>query len=283
MTLGPWTARAISTGRFKLDGGAMFGNVPRVLWEREYPADESHRIELELRILLLEGDGRRVVVDTGSGNLWNEKEQGMFDVDAPRLPGIVGALQAAGVEPETITDVVLTHLHFDHAGGVTRRGEGDAPTLTFPQATHHVQRRNLETARDPNDRERRSYLRRHWEPLREADVIAHEGDTEILPGLFVETSNGHTAGLQSVRAGEGEGAVVFAADMIPLASHVRVPWTMGYDLCPITLMEEKKRLLTRAADEGWVLVLEHDPGHAAVRVDEREGRFQAGDDVALAG
>ena len=146
MSRGPWQARALSTGRFKLDGGAMFGNVPRVLWEREYPADAQHRVVLELRVLLLEGDGRTVVVDTGSGNLWSEKEQGMFDVDAERVPGIVGALREAGVEPEAVTDVVLTHLHFDHAGGVTRRGDDDAPTLTFPNATHHVQLKNLENA-----------------------------------------------------------------------------------------------------------------------------------------
>ena len=283
MTGTPWKARALSTGRFKLDGGAMFGNVPRVLWERDYPADPAHRIELELRVLLLQDGERTVVIDTGSGNLWSDKEQGMFDVDAPRVPGIVGALREAGVEPETVTDVVLTHLHFDHAGGVTRRSDTDAPVLTFPQATHHVQQRNLATAREPNARERRSYLRRHWEPLEDSELVAHEGDGEILPGLFVESSDGHTAGLQSIRAGEGEGAVVFAADMIPLASHVQVPWTMGYDLCPLTLMEEKKRLLTRAAEHGWTLVLEHDPGHAAVRVVEDKGRFKAGDDVTLAG
>lgn len=281
MKAGPWETRALSTGRFRLDGGAMFGNVPRALWQREHSADDAHRIELELRVVLLEGDGRKVLVDTGSGNLWSEKEQGLYDVDTPPVPGVVGALRAAGVAPESITDVVLTHLHFDHAGGVTCRGADGAPTPTFPRARHHLQRTNLDTARDPNERERKSYLRRHWEPLLELDLVLHDGAAEILPGLFVDPTAGHTEGLQVVRAGEGDDTIVFPADVIPLASHVRVPWTMGYDLCPRTLMDEKRRLLTKAAEGGWTLVLEHDPHRSATRVVESEGRFQAGDDVAL--
>lgn len=281
MRAGPWAARTLSTGRFRLDGGSMFGNVPRVLWEREHTPDASHRIDLELRVVVLEGDGRTVLVDTGCGNLWSEKEQGLYDVDAPAVPGVVGALREAGFEPEAITDVVLTHLHFDHAGGVTCRADDGSPKPTFPHARHHLQRANLETAREPNDRERKSYLRRHWEPMLELDLVLHEGPAEVLPGLFVEPTAGHTEGLQTVRAGEGADAVVFPADVIPLATHVRLPWTMGYDLCPRTLMDEKRRLLTRAAEHGWTLVLEHDPHRPAVKVIEREGRFQAGDDVVL--
>lgn len=278
MNAGPYEVRALTTGRFRLDGGAMFGNVPRVLWERSYPPDAQHRIDLDLRVVLLEGDGRRVLVDTGSGNLWSEKEQGLYDVDASSRPGVVGALEAAGVEPDSITDVVLTHLHFDHAGGVTRRGDDGNPVATFPTARHHVQRANLAAAREPNVRERRSYLRRHWEPLLETDLILWDGAAEILPGVFGVPTEGHTAGLMTIRAGEGEGAVLFPADVIPLASHVSIPWTMGYDLCPRTLMEEKRRLLTSAAEAGWVVVLEHDPGRPAVRVVEDRGRFRASED-----
>jgi len=259
----------------------MFGNVPRVLWEREHPADDRHRIELDLRVVLLEGEGRRVVIDTGAGNLWSEKEQGLFDVESPDIPGIVGALGAHGVDPETVTDVILTHLHFDHAGGVTRRGEDGQPVPTFPNARHHIQRSNLATARDPNDRERRSYLRRHWEPLLDTDVQLYEGHAEALPGLFVEPTRGHTEGLQVVRIGDGAETILFPADVIPLASHVRVPWTMGYDLSPRTLMEEKRSILERAAEQGWALVLEHDPHRPAVRVNEDNGRFEPGETISI--
>ncbi|MAB91002.1 MAG: MBL fold metallo-hydrolase [Planctomycetota bacterium] len=281
MKAGPWQVRTFSTGRFRLDGGAMFGNVPRVLWERSYEPDRAHRIELELRVVLFEGNGRKVLVDTGTGNLWSDKEQGLYDVDAPGVPGVVGALKAAGIEAESITDVILTHLHFDHAGGVTRRAADGTPVPTFPSARHHLQRTNLDTAREPNERERKSYLRRHWEPLLDLDLVLHEGAAEVLPGLFVDPTAGHTEGLQVVRAGEGEETVVFPADVIPLASHVRIPWTMGYDLCPRTLMDEKRRLLRRAAEGGWAIVLEHDPHRSATRVVERGGRFEAGDDVVI--
>ena len=281
MKAGPWQVRTFSTGRFRLDGGAMFGNVPRVLWERSYEPDRAHRIELELRVVLFEGNGRKVLVDTGTGNLWSDKEQGLYDVDAPGVPGVVGALKAAGIEAESITDVILTHLHFDHAGGVTRRAADGTPVPTFPSARHHLQRTNLDTAREPNERERKSYLRRHWEPLLDLDLVLHEGAAEVLPGLFVDPTAGHTEGLQVVRAGEGEETVVFPADVIPRASHVRIPWTMGYDLCPRTLMDEKRRLLRRAAEGGWAIVLEHDPHRSATRVVERGGRFEAGDDVVI--
>jgi len=259
----------------------MFGNVPRALWERSHPADKAHRIELDLRVVLAVGEGRRVLVDTGTGNQWSPKESGLFDVATGEEPGVVTALRARGIEAEEITDVVLTHLHFDHAGGVTRRGSGGAPVPTFPAARHHIQRRNLETAQSPNDRERRSYLRRHWEPILALSPILWDGAAEVLPGLFVEPSDGHTTGLMTVRAGEGEGAVVFPADVIPLATHINLPWTMGYDLCPRTLMDEKRALLRRSSERGWVLVLEHDPVREAVTVIEEAGTFRAGEDVSL--
>ncbi|HYC78922.1 MAG TPA: MBL fold metallo-hydrolase [Planctomycetota bacterium] len=283
MKIGRYEVRALSTGRFRLDGGAMFGNVPKVLWEKQHPADDRNRILMELRVLLAEGDGRRVLVDTGSGNQWSEKEQAIFGLDAPPEPGVVAALRAAGVAPESITDVVLTHLHFDHAGGVTRRGRDGAPELTFPGATHHLQRANWETSKDPNERERASYLAWNREPLGDLGgrLVLHDGPTEILPEVFVEVSEGHTTGLQTVRVGEGPGAAVYTADLLPMRAHVPVPWTMGYDLCPRTLMKEKKALLERAARLGWTVVLEHDPGRDAVRVAERAGRFEAVEDVAI--
>ena len=280
MMVDGWNVRALSTGRFRLDGGAMFGNVPKVLWSRKHAADDKNRIELELRVLLAEGHGRRVLVDTGTGNQWDAKEQAIFDVAAGDEPGVCSALRAAGVDPADITDVVITHLHFDHAGGVTRHGS-DGPVLTFPKARHHVQRTNMETASAPNEREKASYLVRTVGPLSGADLHLVDGGEEILPGVFVEPSDGHTTGLQTVRVGAGDGAVVFVADMFPTAAHVPPAWTMGYDLCPRTLMKEKRAILERAVRSGWALVLEHDPFRDAVRVMEKDGRFEAAEDVAI--
>ena len=168
----------------------------------------------------------------------------------------------------------------DAPGGVTRRGS-DGPVLTFPKARHHVQRTNMETASAPNEREKASYLVRTVGPLSGADLHLVDGGEEILPGVFVEPSDGHTTGLQTVRVGAGDGAVVFVADMFPTAAHVPPAWTMGYDLCPRTLMKEKRAILERAVRSGWALVLEHDPFRDAVRVMEKDGRFEAAEDVAI--
>jgi glyoxylase-like metal-dependent hydrolase (beta-lactamase superfamily II) len=284
MKVGRYEARALSTGRFRLDGGAMFGNVPKVLWEKLHPPDDKNRILMELRVLLIRGDGRVILVDTGTGNQWSEKERAIFDVDAPNEPGVVSALKAAGVAPEAVTDVVLTHLHFDHAGGVTRRGKDGAPELTFPGAIHHLQRANMETAKDPNERERASYLPRNREPLEGlgSRLRLYDGPEEILPEIFVEPSEGHTTGLQTVRVGPDPGAIVYTADLLPMKAHVPIPWTMGYDLCPRTLMKEKRALLSAAVAHRRLVVLEHDPIRDAVYVGESEGRFSGVEDPALA-
>jgi glyoxylase-like metal-dependent hydrolase (beta-lactamase superfamily II) len=267
--------RALSTGRFALDGGAMFGNVPYTLWSRFHTPDDRFRIPLELRVLYAEGDGRRILVDTGTGHLWNSKEVSIYQVSADNEPPVVKALRDIGVDPETITDVILTHLHFDHAGGVTRRGDSEAPVLTFPNAVHHVQGRNLEAAMHPNPRERASYLEHHWRPLLGARLRLLSGEGEILPDVWVTVSDGHTRGLQVVRFGQGEGAVIFPADMIPTAQHVAVPWTMGYDLWVERLMEEKSELLEQAYEHGHHLVFEHDPHCSRARVDREKERFVA--------
>lgn len=277
-----YTVRTLSGGGLRLDGGAMFGNVPRVLWERGQPADAAHRIALATRLLLLEGDGRRILVDTGTGHLWDEKECAMFAVSAPEEPPVVTALAAMGLKPEDITDVVLTHLHFDHAGGVSRLGPDGDPVPTFQDARHHVQRRNLEAAKDPHPRERASYLGRHIEPLLKTDLVLADGEGEILPGITVTPSDGHTPGLQCVQVGRGKGSIVFPADVAPTADHLRAVWTMGYDLCPRTIIEEKTALLERAEDEGAIIVLEHDATRPALTVGrDAKGRLAPGEAVSI--
>lgn len=258
LTLGDWTARTIESGMLWLDGGAMFGSVPKTLWSRVHAPDERNRIRLAMRCLLLEGHGRRVLVDVGAGHKLSEKLVEIYRIEHHEHT-LEGSLAAAGLAPADITDVILTHLHFDHGGGATRR-EGDRLSPTFPAARYYVQRRNLENARRPNPRERASYMPENFEPLAEAAVLtAWEGSQAPWPGIEILTAEGHTRGQQLVRVSGGGSALYFVADVVPTAAHVRIPYVMGYDVAALETMTEKAALLGRAADEGGWICVEHDP------------------------
>lgn len=271
LELGDWTLHTIEAGFLWLDGGAMFGSVPKPLWSRTNLPDERNRIRLAMRCLLAEGHGRRVLVDVGLGDKSDAKFRDIFRVeDGPRLEDSLGA---AGCAPEDVTDVVLTHLHFDHAGGATARTEaGLVPRL--PNARWYVQRRNWENAHAPNPRERASYLRENFDPLMEADVLElWDGAAKPWPGFETIPVDGHTRGQQVVRVEGGGTAAYFVTDVIPTASHVRIPYVMGYDVAAIETMAEKRELLSRAtAEKAWV-VLEHDPETALARPVEEGGDF----------
>jgi glyoxylase-like metal-dependent hydrolase (beta-lactamase superfamily II) len=264
LSLGPWTIRTLETGFLWLDGGSMFGSVPKPLWSRTNPPDERNRIRLAMRCLLLEGEGRRILVDDGIGDKFPPKLVDIYRVehDAHTLER---ALAALDLTVEDVTDVILTHLHFDHAGGSTRRAGGRlVPRL--PRARYHVQRRNLENARQPNPRERASYLPENFEPLVEAGALdLWDGPQTPWPGLELFTADGHTRGQQLVRVNGPEGVLYFVADLIPTAAHVRIPFVMGYDMAAIETMEEKRALLERAARERAWVCLEHDPEVALAR------------------
>ncbi len=280
MRIGDWDVVAVETGRFKLDGGAMFGVVPKTLWEKEHPADEANRVELSLRCLFLQGHNRRLLVDTGMGDKWSEELRARYDL---RLSegGVAGALAKLGVPAETVTDVVLTHLHFDHAGGATRLDENGTLTATFPNARYRVQSRNIEWARKPNERERASYLPENFEPLVDEDRLELlDGPCDVLPGVTVAVSDGHTEGLQMVRVnGEGEDGepaeVWYTADVVPTASHVHAPWIAAYDIAAIRVLEEKQALLGGLAGRNAWLVFEHDPRVAAARIARDGSRYRA--------
>ena len=277
--VGDYRARTIEAGTFRLDGGAMFGSVPRVLWERKLAPDALHRIPLATRLLYLErrdGSGG-VLVDTGNGQKWDEASREQFAIEA-RSPG------DWGIPLEKVTDLVLTHLHFDHAGGATHHGDSGKLEPTFPGARVHVQRRNWEQAHAPWDRERASYRAENFSPLDGPGLELHDGPGEILPGIHVEVVDGHTEGLQWLLVGQGAGAVAFPADLIPTSRHLHLPWIMGYDRCPRTTLDEKRGFLERAADEGWIVVFEHDPDLPAATVTrDARGRFVVADRVDLGG
>lgn len=264
MKIGPWALRSVEAGRMKLDGGAMFGTVPKAIWNREHPADPENRIVLACRLLFADDGEHRVLVDTGMGDKWSEKEREIYGV-APDYPPLETALRRAGIDPDSVTDLVLTHLHFDHAGGATRRDESGELVAAFPKARHWVQRRNLDNARSPNPRERASYRPENFEPLLATDLRLLEGETEILPGLRVFPSDGHTCGMQLVEFHDGAKSLTYCADLVPTASHVHPAYTMGYDINAGLLIEEKARVLERCR-EGWrYLYFEHEPRGAAGR------------------
>lgn len=263
LKIGPWTLHTLETGHLWLDGGSMFGSVPKPLWSREHPPDERNRIRLAMRCLLLDDGARRLLLDAGIGDKFSPKRIDIYRVEQERT--LAGALAEAGFAPEDVTDVVLTHLHFDHAAGATRR-DGDRLVPALPRARYHVRRANLDNARSPNPRERASYMAENFEPLAGAGVlVANEDTASPWPGVTFIHAEGHTRGQRLVRIGADDGVLYYVADLIPTRSHVRIPFVMGYDMAAIETMAEKRALLERAARERAWICLEHDPEVALAR------------------
>lgn len=256
-SFGDFTLHKIETGRFRLDGGAMFGVVPKPLWERHIPADDQNRIPLAMRCLLVETGDRLVLIDNGLGDKYDAKFADHFAVDYSDSE-LHASLRAAGFDASDVTDVVLTHLHFDHCGGTTTR-DGDGFRLVFPNATHHVQRDHWDWANNPNARERASFLRENLAPLGNSGKLnLLDGEQTLLPGLDLIVVNGHTRGQQLVRLTGDDRTMVFCADLLPTATHLPLPWVMAYDVAPLDTLAEKEPFLKEAAERGWTLFFEHD-------------------------
>lgn len=269
----------LETGRFRLDGGAMFGVVPKPLWSKQIPADDRNRITLALRCLLLRVGERLVLVDSGMGELWSDKERDIYAID--NLDGgVVGALRRLAVEAEAITDVIVTHLHFDHAGGLISADDDGRRHLTFPRARHHVQRRHLNWSRHASVKDRGSFRGDDIALLvRSGKLHVLDGDTEVVAGVEALVSEGHTVGQQLVRVRGGGRTLLFCADVIPTAAHLRLPWVMGYDIHPLSTIEEKQTILAQAVEEKWILCFEHDAEIVACTVGEEGDRIVPADVV----
>ena len=273
LTLGRFQLREVIAGSFALDGGALFGLVPRPLWSQEMAPDDANRVRLVARSLLVDVDDRRILVDAGPGDRWGDAARAIYRID-PELD-LTASLRTAGVDPDSITDVIVTHFHWDHAGGLTRVGDDGRLRLTFPRADHHVQRRNWKWAHTPSERDARSYRPDDLEALEESGRVHFiEGETEMLEGLTLLTSEGHTVGQQLVRISDGAGTLLHPADVIPTAAHLGPAWGMGYDLYPLTVIEEKKQILAQALEEGWILFFGHDARLAGCTVREEAGRVR---------
>lgn len=267
--IGPYTLYAIETGRFALDGGAMFGIVPKVLWERRLAPDARNRIPLAMRCLLLEGAGRVILIDNGIGDTYDAKFQDLFSIDHSTST-LHRALGAAGFGADDVTDVILTHLHFDHCGGSTTRRQGRL-VPTFTNATYHVQGAHLDWARHPNPREEASFLPENIEPLVASGQLNRiDGEEEVFAGVSVMLVNGHTEAQQMVKIAGPEGTIVFVADLLPTSHHLRGPWIMAYDVRPLVTLQEKQFFLNDALAGAWHLFFEHDPEVAVASLQQTE-------------
>lgn len=241
--------------RFRLDGGAMFGVVPRVLWERVYPPDDQNRIPLSTNLLIAQAPRFTALVDTGIGNKISEKNRGIYAVEGAGMPA------GFPLPVDSVDTVILTHLHFDHCGGSTVEAEpGSSKYLpTFPNAEYFVQRLEYEDAIDPGERSRASYWHENFVPLYEQGrLMLLNGDSEVQPGIRVRVTGGHTRAHQIVTFETSEGIVAFMADFIPTTRHIPIPYIMAYDLYPVDSLEARKRLYPIMAKERWLLVFEHD-------------------------
>jgi glyoxylase-like metal-dependent hydrolase (beta-lactamase superfamily II) len=260
--LGRWRVHAIQAGGQKLDGGAMFGVVPKTLWERRMPADERNRIQLGMRCLLIEHEIGPVLIDTGAGNKEDEKFYNIYGIENRGTTGptaLEDGLAQLGFRPEDVAMVINSHLHFDHAGGNTVRRADGSIAPAFPNARYVIQRGEYEWATHTNERTAASYFPHNFEPVREAGLLdLVEGDREVVPGIRVIHTPGHTPHHQSVLLeSRGERAFYFG-DLVPTSAHLPLPWIMGYDVEPLVTLETKRRILRRAVDEGWLVVFEHD-------------------------
>ena len=273
MKLGAFDITPVTDGRFRLDGGAMFGVVPKVLWEKCCPADERNRIQMGLNCLLIRAHGKNLLVDTGLGDKWDAKFADMLAMD--HTPPLHDSLKAQGLSAEDIHMVINTHLHFDHCGGNTFKDEEGQVVSTFPQAKYFVQRGEYEDAARANERTRASYRKENFTPIAHVNQWEFlDGDTELFPGVSVVVTGGHTAHHQAVKIHSGGKTAMYLGDLIPTVSHLPLPYIMGYDLYPMQTLETKRWVLERAFEENWLLIFEHDPkvqmGHVKKDV---EGKY----------
>ncbi|MCB9883419.1 MAG: MBL fold metallo-hydrolase [Planctomycetes bacterium] len=295
LELAPHRITALSDGRFALDGGAMFGVVPRVLWQRSTPVDESHRIPLALRPFLIETGGRKLLVEPGIGERWSERERSMYAIDHSghaeddalavtegRAGDVVASLAELGIAPDAIDVVVLTHGHWDHAGSVVRAVEGEL-VPTFPNARVVIPAVEWRAAQDPEHVRRGSYRTEDLAPLHAAgllepvvcDAIPHRH--EVVPGVSLTTVGGHSEGVSIVEVEGTEAKAVFWSDVVPTSMHVHPAWIMAYDMNAELSYAVRKPLIERAAQEGWIALYYHDHAHAFGRFVADGKRIQHGD------
>lgn len=268
MKIGKYNLRFIQTGLFALDGGAMFGIIPKPLWEKSNPPDEKNRIKLGAKSILLESDSRKILVDTGIGSNWDEKFLKIYDVQFHNN-NLFDELSKLNIKPDEITDVILTHLHFDHTGGSVIEQNGKM-IPAFPNAEYHVQKEHFDWALNPSDRDRGSFIKNRFVPLAEEGVLKFINDKYFDDEIEFIKVYGHTIGMQLIKIFDSSNTILYCADLVPTSSHVPVPYVMGYDIQPLNTVKEKNELFPMAVEEEWKLIFEHDPKILAATINKTE-------------
>jgi glyoxylase-like metal-dependent hydrolase (beta-lactamase superfamily II) len=270
--LGGFELVSLDAGSFLYDGGAMFGGVPKVIWETLVPCDDQNRVTLTLSPLLVSTGSRTILVDVGFGTRHTKRDLKVFGFDPAR--NVAGALERRGLAPEDVDTVVLTHLHCDHAGGATRDGPGGVEPA-FPNARYVVNELEWEDALAPDVRSAAAYRPDDFAPLEDAGRLDLAGDShEVADGVTLVRTGGHTRGHAMVMIETSEGTAVYPADLVPLRHHARVPYIAGIDLFPLEMLDQKQRLLAAAVENDWIVILDHDPeGNVGRVVRDDRGRF----------
>lgn len=271
----------IETGLFKLDGGAMHGVIPKSMWNKANPADERNMCTWSMRCLLVEDEDRLILIDTGMGGKQSEKFFSYYEPHGDE--DLISSIRKAGYQPEDITDVFLTHLHFDHCGGAVSK-EGDQLFPTFSEATYWTNETHWNIALKPNAREKASFLKENLLPLQEAGKLKFVTEEENIPfshSITVKFVSGHTEAMMLPLIHTDTASILYCADLIPSKAHVSLPWVMAYDMQPLLTLGEKERILKEALEKGWILFYEHDARHFASLLQQTERGIRAGEDISL--
>lgn len=276
MNIGDYRLEIVPDTEFRLDGGAMFGVVPRVIWERVCPPDEFNRIRMNMNCVFVDTGKEKILIETGIGEKWSDKQISMYGIFREK-PFAETLYENTGCRTEDISVVVNTHLHFDHAGGNTRRGETAGRSVPqFPNARYLVSRAEFEHANDPHERDRASYLPENWLPMQETGQLKLMPESyEVVDGLSVQQARGHSETMQTWKLSRGGDTVYGFADLIPTIHHLPMAWVAGFDLYPTETLAFKKEILPRAVEEGWMCLFYHDIDTPLCRLIEEENKINA--------
>jgi len=280
MKIGKYDLYSVETSEFGLDGGAMFGIIPKPVWEKKVSADELNRVNMVTRSLLLVSDEKKILIDTGNGTKWEEKYKKIYDINTDQY-NIEKSLGKYGFSSEQITDVICTHMHFDHIGGNTKIKSGEV-VPTFPNAKYWISEENWKLANHPSQKDAGSFIEHDWKVLAENQMIEIiDGREPFIEGIETIITHGHTPGLLHPIVSDGSNKLFYGADIFPMVAHIPIPWVMAYDVQPVVTMEEKQKLLQKMEREDWILFFEHDPHIQACTVHKDGKHYKLNKEIKI--
>ena len=280
MKIGKYDLYSVETSEFGLDGGAMFGIIPKPVWEKKVSADELNRVNMVTRSLLLVSDEKKILIDTGNGTKWEEKYKKIYDINTDQY-NIEKSLGKYGFSSEQITDVICTHMHFDHIGGNTKIKSGEV-VPTFPNAKYWISEENWKLANHPSQKDAGSFIEHDWKVLAENQMIEIiDGREPFIEGIETFVTHGHTPGLLHPIVSDGSNKLFYGADIFPMVAHIPIPWVMAYDVQPVVTMKEKQKLLQKMEREDWILFFEHDPHIQACTVHKDGKHYKLNKEIKI--